>query len=208
MKITRLLTAIVFMSICLAPDIYASTVTATSVMKSCSDKLRAGTPFSVDFVVSAENGVEISGDLSVNGRKFAYVTSGAKVIYDGHTQWTVDELTKEISIYEPLAAEVEQVNPFLILSGYAANYNMRLLGGSGNGVARVELVPKNSSDIQKVIVTINTTSSLPTGFEVYTSDGDVMRIAINNLKLNDNIPASRFVINTNNYSDYEVVDLR
>lgn len=180
---------------------------ATTILKNCADKLKAGA-FTASFQIPRAESV-LRGDLSVSGRKFAYNTGEVSIIFNGQTQWTVDRESQDISIYTPEPVEVEQINPFALLTGYSANYNLRLLSNDAvRHTAKVELTPKTQGDINKVTVTVNTSVWQPTAFEIFTSDGSSMKVVISNITLGANIPASRFVLKTSDYPGYEITDLR
>lgn len=180
---------------------------ASTILKNCADKLKAGA-FTASFQIPRAESA-LRGDLSVSGRKFAYNTGEVSIIFNGQTQWTVDRESQDISIYNPEPAEVEQINPFAFLTGYSANYNLRLLSNDASRhTAKVELTPKTQGDISKVTVTVNTSAWQPSAFEIFTSDGSSMKVVISNLTLGANIPASRFVLKTSDYPGYEITDLR
>lgn len=186
-----------------------ATPTASSVMQACATKLKSATSFTASFTMPQNGTTALSGELSVKGNKFAYKTGQAAIIYNGTTQWTVDKSSRDISIYNPEQEEIEQINPFAVISNYSTKYNLRLISfDSASATAKVKLTPKISGDISAITVSVNTNTNLPSRFDITTSDGGTVVVNITSINTSVNIPASTFVVDVNKYPGYEITDLR
>lgn len=94
-----------------AADILART---TSVMKSAKG-LKAS-------FTAIYNGQKATGDIVLTGNRFRLVTQAMTTWYDGRTQWTYSLANQEVTVSEPTAEELTQVNPFAILESLRTRY--------------------------------------------------------------------------------------
>lgn len=177
-------------------------------MKDAAAALTTSKSASAAFRVECAGQPSVTGNIAVQGDKFAVTTSVNSTIYDGKTQWTISNDDKEISIFEPTADEIAQVNPFSIIRNYSRDYNLKPIA-SDNSVVKMQLTPKNAdSSIKKVVITFSASTKLPSLMAITLDDGSVLHVTISDISTNSNIPSSRFVVSLKNYPGYEVIDLR
>lgn len=185
-----------------------SAESAGSILKQTASKITVSKKLTADFSIHGQNGSTIKGNATVDGNKFAFISPESSVIYNGKTQWTADASTKEITIIEPEPEEMQQLNPFAIIKSYDSSYQCRLISTAGNNY-RIEMTPKDSDNsISKAILTINSSTYLPSRVEMRLSDGTTLRIDITNIKTKVNIPSTKFVLQTKDFPGYEQIDLR
>lgn len=186
----------------------AAAISASTFMKDAAATLTSSRSVSASFSIEADQQPTVTGNIAVQGDKFAVTSSVNSTIYDGKTQWTISNADKEISIFEPTADEIAQVNPFAIIRNYSRDYNLKLIS-SDNSYVRIQLTPKNAdSSIKSVTVTFVKASKLPELMNITLDDGTVLHVKINDITTDANIPASRFVVSVKNYAGYEIIDLR
>lgn len=181
---------------------------AASVLKKASDKLNASRGTTAVFSIQDINAGASKGSISIAGNKFALVTSYNTTIFNGKTQWTIDKSAKEVSIYNPTAEEVAQMNPLSLIKSATTSYKSSLIKSQA-GTFKVQLLPKTkNSSLKKINITFSDKTYLPTIVDMYANDGNSLQIKISDVKLNVNIPAWTFSVSQKSYPGYDFVDLR
>lgn len=183
-------------------------INASAFMKEASDLLTSSKAITANFKIESAGQPAITGDIAVKGDNFAVKTTANSTVYNGTTQWTISAQDHEISIFEPTADEIAQVNPFSIIKGYSRNYNLKILS-SDNSTVKIQLIPKQpDSSIKKIIVTFVTTTKLPKHMAITLDDGTTLQVTINDIKTNAAISSARFTVSTKDYPGYDIIDLR
>jgi len=205
MKIKNIL--LIFLLAIAVNDAEAAT-NAPAFMKEASKLLTSAKSITASFKIESAGQPAVTGNIAVQGEKFAINSSVNSTIYDGMTQWTISNSDKEISIFEPTADEIAQVNPFAIIRNYDRDYNLKLVS-SDSSTVKIRLTPKQTgSSIKDVVLTFTASTKLPKQMTITLDDGTVLHVSISDISTNANIPASRFVVSMKNYAGYEVIDLR
>lgn len=185
-----------------------ATVSASAFMKEAAAKVTASKSLTASFKVESAGQQTVTGNIAVQGDKFAVTTSVNSTVYDGKTQWTISNADKEISVFEPTADEIAQVNPFAVIKSYNRDYNLKALTSDTNNV-KIQLTPKKSdSSIKSIVITFAASSKLAKAMTITLDDGTVLHVTVSDIVVNANIPASRFVVSLKNYTGYDVIDLR
>lgn len=186
----------------------SAAVNLSTFMKDAAAKITSASSVTASFKIEAAGQPTVTGNIAVQGDKFAVTTSVNSTTYDGSTQWTASNNDREISIFEPTDDEIAQVNPFSIIRNYGRDYTSKLLS-SDNSNVKVQLSPKDkNSTIKSIAITFNAATKLPRLMTITLDDGTILHVNISEIDLNANIPASRFVVNLKDYKGYEVIDLR
>lgn len=209
MKSIRNLFSILIMAVAavvLAPKVSAARPAAKSVIESTTKKLREMSSFTARFRVVQGNQTG-EGTLTVSGNSYTMSTPELKVWYDGKTQWTYSPAAKEVNISEPTAGEVAESNPLAVLTSLTRSYTCRRLNSSSTS-DKIELVPTVKTDLSKVVITINTSTGLPTEILAYRANGAVTKVEIPDIKAGKKLPATSFRFNQKQYPGVEIVDLR
>lgn len=202
LKILTLAVAAVFATI----PASAARPAAKSVIEATAKKLREMPSMTATFkIVQGRDASQ--GSLTVSGRSFAVTTPEMKIWYDGKTQWAYSPSAKEVNITIPTAAEVAESNPLSVLTALTQSYTCRRLS-STPAVDKIELTPRNKTDISKAVISINVSTGMPTEILAYRANGAVTRIQILAVKAGKKLPASTFRFNQKQYPGVEVVDLR
>lgn len=179
-----------------AADILART---TSVMKSAKG-LKAS-------FTAIYNGQKATGDIVLTGNRFKLVTQAMTTWYDGCTQWTYSLANQEVTVSEPTAEELTQVNPFAILESLRTRYAARRVTAP-KGYDMLELKPKGQGDYSKIMLAINSATSMPAEIVFYTTDGSCTSIKISEITRTKAYPDSYFRFDPKGYRGVEVIDLR
>lgn len=203
---TKALTILIGFIACLLP---ANAITVNEIM-SRAVKATTGTGnLTATFAISSPSGNgPVKGNIAVSGSKFAFTSPQTSIIFNGETQWTVDNEAKEVSIYNPDTDEIQQVNPFAIIRNHQSLYKSRLISSS-NGLYKIELTPKDSAQsMSKIMLTLTAADYMPASIVLHLSDGNIINVEVTGIRTGVNIPSSRFVFNKGNYPGYEIIDLR
>lgn len=179
---------------------------AKSVIEATAKKLREMPSMTATFkVVQGRDASQ--GSLTVSGRSFTVTTPEMKIWYDGKTQWAYSPSAKEVNVTTPTAAEVAESNPLSVLTALTQSYTCRRLS-STPAVDKIELTPRNKTDISKAVISVNVSTGMPTEILAYRANGAVTKIQILAVKAGKKLPASTFRFNQKQYPGVEVVDLR
>lgn len=152
-----------------------------------------------------------SGTITASGNMFKISSPGMSVWFDGKTQWTYSPSMQEVNITAPSLAEVQQVNPFAVISTYKKNYSTRELKSSAAGKTVIELVPRSAranGGISKAVLTLNSSTYMPEKVVITMSSRSVVTINICNVKLGGALGVDQFRPTAGQFRGIEVVDLR
>jgi len=149
-----------------------------------------------------------SGVFIIKGTKFLLEMDDNKVWFDGKTQWALMLENNEVSITEPTVAEIAQINPMAILSGFKAKSNLKFskLKSAKNHI--VELTPKlKANDFTKIEVQIEKNTGNLKSMKLFTKDGTTL-LTLNNYKSGIKISDDTFTFNKLKYKGITINDLR
>jgi outer membrane lipoprotein-sorting protein len=166
---------------------------------------------SANFNISSEsNGYvsEISGNIFLNGNRFAFTTDEMECGYDGETLWSYIKNNEEINLSIPEEDEIININPYLLLKNYNSRFKCSFAGKNGD-LETILLTPKNDADnIQSVKVSINSKLLYPTRIEVVNKDSSKIVIKVTNYNSRINVDNSKFIFDKKKFPNIEVIDLR
>lgn len=181
--------------------------TAVESMREVVNKFKTSKGSIIEFSFQSQQGIE-NGKIYMKGDKFAFISQSFTNIYDGKDIWSASASTREVNISTPEDYEIAEINPVAILDTALKDYKLSSLKGPASE-KRVLLNPiSNDSPFKKIIVSINTSTKLPTKMTLTLHDGSEAIFTINSVKFNQNIPASQFVFNKKDFNNYKIIDLR
>lgn len=164
---------------------------------------------SVEAIFTINGGdARVQGSIIMAGSKFTMATPDISVWYDGKTQWTLMQASKEVNISEPSVEELMVSNPFAIITAHDGYYNARRLPDVKN-LYRIELTPKNNnSGIEKIILTLNTATLWPTSILVNFYDNQHIEVKIDRIAGGNTKNDAIFRFNEKRYPSFDIIDLR
>jgi len=190
---------------------------AETVLEEAANAYEKSNGISAQFAANIQSeklGVSESfeGTIQMKGDKFVLITPDMRTWYDGKTQWTYVVSTDEVNLTTPTGDDLQFVNPMILLRSYKKDFNLKYIGESTADTGRMahdlQLTAKGNSDIEKIDVQIEKTTSLPVRMTVYMKNGMRSLIRISKMQTGVNQPDSFFTFNPADYPDAFVVDLR
>ncbi len=150
-----------------------------------------------------------NGTIKLSGNKFYWNTTSMIVWYDGLQQWAYVKATEEVNLTEPTAEEIATVNPYILINNYKKDFSIKTLKSKSSKDSIAELTPKKKgTNIDHIIIIINTTTWNPSSFKLYYSDRTYSIINLSKYATDQNFPDSTFVFNKKQYPKAELIDLR
>ncbi|MDR1561751.1 MAG: outer-membrane lipoprotein carrier protein LolA [Dysgonamonadaceae bacterium] len=154
------------------------------------------------------------GTITIKGDKFNIESPDHSIWFDGVTQWVYSSETGEVNISEPGEEEIQAINPTIIYRIYKKNCTINYDGektiDGTRKVSKITLIPKNKKqDIKKITLHIDHGSLLPVYLHIhFKNNGLENEIYINSYKTNQEIPDTKFIFDTSQYPNAEIIDLR
>lgn len=183
--------------------------TAHQILERTASEIGKSRNITANFTMTA-NGQSVNGSLKMSGDKFFLTLPQTKIWYDGRTQWSLDNSTKEVNVSEPLPDELAQVNPMVIISALHNASTPQLLKSNNASIHTLRLTPKASQHLafRTAVIDIDSRTNLPSKIVLTLDSGQSVTLKITSLNRTSNHPASTFVFNKRDYPGVTVVDLR
>ena len=109
-----------------------------------------------------------NGTIKLSGNKFYWNTTSMTVWYDGLQQWAYVKATEEVNLTEPTTEEIATVNPYILINNYKKDFYIKTLKSKSSKESIAELTPKKKgTNIDHIIIIINTTTWNPSSFKLY-----------------------------------------
>lgn len=179
----------------------------TAVLSEASARLKSAKSIVASCVISSASGAS-NASLTMSGKKFAVKSPEIEIWYDGTTQWTYSARTDEVSVTEPAAAEISQVNPLAVLDYFTSSYTPTMLPPS-KGVKRIKLTAKDKkSGIASAVITLQSASLSPECVELTLSTGERVSITVKSLKKGGEVNPATFTYRKSLHPSAEIIDLR
>lgn len=186
----------------------AAGLTAEQVLDKTVNTLdKAG---AVEMSMTIRNGAEsVHADLQIVKDRFRYSAGTIDVLYDGVTQWTIDNDAKEVSLTSPTSDELAETNPLAFVRSYRTKYKVSMVSESGGTyTVRMDAL-KKSSYVRSAQVVISSTTWLPTHVTASLASGQTLTISILSADVQKTANASgSFTFDKKNFPGYEIFDLR
>lgn len=185
----------------------SATQNATQILDKAAANAKSAKSLKASYTIIAD-GHRQSGTLTIAGDRFIISSPQISSWYDGKTQWTYSTQTGEVNITEPTPEELQQVNPFAIISSFRKLYKASLLK-SAAGKHRISLTAINpKTDIKSVVLTLDSSSLYPTDIELTMGNKRKVGIKVNSVSAGLAIPVTDFRFDPKKHPGIPVVDLR
>ena len=169
-----------------------------------------------DFVITLENTrdekkEEIPGKIWLKGELFKLSVKDIDTYFDGKTQSVYMKEAQEVTISNPSAEELKEINPVMLLKSYQKGYKMKFMETLQEGGKTLDVIDLYPEDLKnansRITISIEKESMRLHSVKVQGKDGVNTMLAIKKYDFTA-IPDDVFVFNPNNIKGIEVIDLR
>lgn len=186
---------------------------AKEILDKAAAKFKAYPAAEVDFTLAMENKAENikethEGKAWMKGNLYKLNLMDVENYYDGKVIYTYMPEVEEVNIKNPSDEEEGFLNPASLFDIHNQGFNQKLLSTS-NGIAYIELYPKEKKNVEKIGVWIKTSASSIEKVISFGKDGNNVIISVNNIKSLVPVPAdSFFKFDTAKHPKVEIIDMR
>lgn len=188
----------------------AQQLDAKALLDKASANLRANEGIQARFLIYTEQG-ETNTAISLEGDKFFLETSGVKTWFDGTTQWTYLEENQEVSVTNPTAEELQQINPYALLNSYQNGYDLLLVTNSqAKMFYEIRLTAQTEEQpLQRITLMLNKKTLHPIRIKMKPQGmAEEMDVVVTEYHTKKQFTDGYFQFNAANYPQVEVIDLR
>lgn len=180
---------------------------ASTILSNAANKFSNSKSISATFVF-IDNGHSQNGSITVSGNKFVITTPQLSTWFDGKTQWSYSPDVNEVNITTPTTDELQQINPFAIISSFRTNFNTKSLKAI-KGTYKLQLTPKKANQsIKNVELTLNSSTYFPSLIVITAKNNTKATIKVKSISAGSSLPANTFTFNAKKHPGVEIIDLR
>lgn len=186
----------------------ASAASAKQALDKASANINGAGSVTASFTATSDGGT-VYGTITIAKQKFNMIGQDFGVWYNGTDLWSYSKQAGETTLSNPVGDELLEINPFDILRSYSSMFSVyKVSEANGKCVVRLQS-SKPGQMVSSALVTIDTSTWLPTAIDATFTNGMSINIAIADAKVSDKAPAaSAFEYPANKYPGIEVIDLR
>ena len=169
-----------------------------------------------DFVISIENSRDdkkesFPGKIWLKGEKFKLSIKDIDTYFDGKTQSVYMKEAQEVTVSNPAAEELKEINPVMLLKSYREGYKMKFMETvqeGGKTLDVIDLYPEDLKNVHsRITISIEKESMRLHSVKVQGKDGINTLLEVKKYDYKT-IPDDVFMFNPNDIKGIEVVDLR
>lgn len=172
---------------------------------------RAKNSIDADYTFTS-GGESFAGNMIVNGNRFRVKSAIIDSWFDGTTQWTYNPTANEVSISEPTAEEIQQINPFAIIDAFRSSYDISLTDAGKSPGSRFDLIrltPKDpNADIRRVDISVAKGACQPSRIVIKLANGETCVLTMKRFIRGNNYSDATFTYDTSLHPSAQIVDLR
>jgi len=152
----------------------------------------------------------LKGSVTLEGDKYNLSFMGRTIISDGVTVWSYDPDAEEIQISN-VSKDADAFNPSKLLTSYDDSYRSKLIKTEkeeGKEYYIIDLYPKKGKSFFKIRLKVDKANSQVVSASVYGKDNAVYTYSIDKFTYDVATNEGFFKMNTKDFPDADVVDLR
>ena len=177
--------------------------TAKSVLDKAAATVSNKNGVKADFTMTGGLG-NVSGTISIKGRKFLATTPATTMWFDGKTMWTYMKKNDEVNVTTPNETQLQKINPYNFINLYKQGYNMTM--NKSDNAYTVHLTAQKADKIQELFITVDKKTYHPTQIKMLQGK-KWTSFDISNLKA-QTLSDAIFTFNSKDFPTAEVIDLR
>lgn len=182
----------------------ASAQTAKQVLDKTAQVIGSRSGASANFTMSGNKYCNVSGTISIKGKKFHASTPQAIIWFDGKTEWTYVKKNDEVNVNTPNESQLQRINPYNFINMYNSGYKYTMTTSGGKYI--VHLIASSPRAIPEMYITVNKGSYQPSVIRMRQGKS-WSTITISNFR-NKNLSDGMFRFNSKEFPNAEVIDLR
>lgn len=204
MRICLSLFTLIFSAICAMAQ-----YTASQVLANTAKAIDSSPALSVNYVAKANDGTQVNGALTVAQEKFSVNSGDFGAWYDGEVLWSYQTKTNEVTLSEPTAEELMEINPFDIINHYASHYKAEVKTSTPMTYTVVLTPLAKNNSVKSATLIVNTTDWLPIEINATFANNAKLDITVSGYQRLDKAPAKTiFQFPYSTYPKASVIDLR
>lgn len=177
--------------------------TAKSVLDKAAATVSNKNGVKADFTMTGGLG-NVSGTISIKGRKFLATTPATTMWFDGKTMWTYTKKNDEVNVTTPNETQLQKINPYNFINLYKQGYNMTM--NKSENAYTVHLTAQKADKIQELFITVDKKTYHPTQIKMLQGK-KWTSFDISNLKA-QTLSDAIFTFNSKDFPTAELIDLR
>lgn len=181
---------------------------ASDIIAKAADKFSSAPSISASYTMTSSAGGSTSGKVLFSGQKFHMTSPELLTWYDGTTQWTYLVADNEVNISEPTADELQQINPFAVISTFRRGYSAKIVRTDKSTKVVTLTAQSGNAEIRSATIHISASTMLPAKIELSMRSGQSATITISGITIGKTLNINSFRFPKARYPKAEVVDLR
>lgn len=194
--------AVMIMTVITTMAVYGQT--AKTVLDKTAAVLNNKTGVTAQYSLTLD-GNNLSGSISVKGRKF-YITSPMTTTwFNGKTQWTYVKNNEEVNVSNPNEEELQMINPYNFVNIYRKGYKYTMTTKGNDHTVHLTATDKKKG-IQEMYVTVNAKTYVPSQIKMKQKNKWVTITVKKFAKAN--LSDGIFTFKAADFPKAEIIDLR
>lgn len=195
----------ILLGLFVSPILFSQTNKAISYLDNMQKKYKSLAGFTASFSLAAD-GSTINGSISVKGNSYKLNLGGQEIFNNGVEVSTYFKELNEVTIsaYDP---SEDELSPAKIYSIDKSQFNISLVKEDAT-TAQVQLIPKKSATVSKIVLTIEKSSHFVKSWTVTEKSGKKQLFKLTKMNTQVKFGPESFKFSTKSHPGVEVNDLR
>ena len=169
----------------------------------------------IDYTLKSEKEKKVlsshSGKMHIKGNKYYLTIPGQAFYCDGTTIWNYQKASNEISIYEYDETDDSFLNPAKMLANWKTEYRAQFIREevlNDKTLVLIDMTPIVQQSYYRIRLFIDKAKNDVVRFAVYEKDNTIHTYYFDKFLTNQPIDDSKFKLNTSDFPNAEINDMR
>lgn len=187
---------------------------AREILNKTKEQMQNNGAISATFTTTLFDGTTpqeiFSGTMDIKGQKYVMKTDAVCTWFNGQDQWTLVHNSNEVSLVTPTQDELKVSSPLSFMEIYHSGFKLSSKTAylRGRKVWEVTMRPENrKQEPSSIVISIDQETYTPMCLRI-RNNGDWTRISINDFSTRSSLPDEHFNFPSQDYPNYEVIDMR